>query len=483
MSFMHEVKYKGSMAVPFVPTHAQPRPGLVEANAALKQLHQQERPSTICVLSVSADMGIKCVDTSFNPPKVVMSNAITEIAHCGVDVSRSEYVSCIVGSKAGTDTAFFCHFFKCTNKDTANKVARAIASACTLAFQARVDQSGPPGGAAAPGFQRGASKGDVKQSFQKSVKATSQRHSIRTSSGNVVALVPKLTDAWFRPSMSRTEVNAVLKGARVGDFIVRESSTQPGDYAVAVQLGEDNIWVGLLISTPEGFQVGKMGSVRFPEITDFVLHFMSNELVKDARGNPVCLRLPQDTSSSQERRPTFKNPPAFGAPGGSPEKFTSAAGPAFGWPSDEEEESPKVSSRKSSGSAKPRGPPAQDDDDEKAAFDAIMNGTLQLEVGDEHAKTQGDETLESYARELFSTISVDDDGCVDGREVRGVLMRSGLDVQVLGQIWQDVDQEQRGKVDFDQFTLILGLISQAQAGFTPSLDSLDIDSVPPPVLM
>lgn len=37
-------------------------------------------------------------------------------------------------------------------------------------------------------------------------------------------------------------------------------------------------------------------------------------------------------------------------------------------------------------------------------------------------------------------------GLVDGKEVRGVLMRSGLDVQVLGAIWMDVDQDRRGKV-------------------------------------
>jgi hypothetical protein len=35
---------------------------------------------------------------------------------------------------------------------------------------------------------------------------------------------------------------------------------------------------------------------------------------------------------------------------------------------------------------------------------------------------------------------------------------------MLGTIWMDVDSERRGKLDFDQLVLCLGLISQAQQG-------------------
>lgn len=41
---------------------------------------------------------------------------------------------------------------------------------------------------------------------------------------------------------------------------------------------------------------------------------------------------------------------------------------------------------------------------------------------------------------------------------------TGLDVNTLGTIWMEVDNERRGKIDFDQLCLILGLISQAQNG-------------------
>ena len=41
-------------------------------------------------------------------------------------------------------------------------------------------------------------------------------------------------------------MSAVLREGRVGDFIVRESLSQPGDYALAVQTGS-MVWTGLII--------------------------------------------------------------------------------------------------------------------------------------------------------------------------------------------------------------------------------------------
>ena len=51
-----------------------------------------------------------------------------------------------------------------------------------------------------------------------------------------------------------------------------------------------------------------------------------------------------------------------------------------------------------------------------------------------------------------------------------------------GTIWMEVDQDRRGKIDFDQFTLILGLISQVQAGLQPNLDVINLDIIDPPYL-
>jgi hypothetical protein len=110
------------------------------------------------------------------------------------------------------------------------------------------------------------------------------------------------------------------------------------------------------------------------------------------------------------------------------------------------------------------------------------------------------------------TLPLDGDGFLEGKEARGVLMRSGLDVQTLGTIWAEVDHERRGKVrsvmicppartrlflllfsflssltrcaqlDAEQFALILGLISDAQAGKAPSLATVNLDDAALPKL-
>lgn len=41
----------------------------------------------------------------------------------------------------------------------------------------------------------------------------------------------------------------------------------------------------------------------------------------------------------------------------------------------------------------------------------------------------------------------------------------------------EVDQDRRGKIDYDQLCLILGLISQIQRGEEMSLETLDPDEV------
>ena len=80
--------------------------------------------SRVVLLSVSPEDGIKCVDTNFDVPKVLMANSVYEIAHCGVDVSKERIFTCIVGTK-GSSADFFCHVFKCQNKDIVGDLAAA----------------------------------------------------------------------------------------------------------------------------------------------------------------------------------------------------------------------------------------------------------------------------------------------------------------------------------------------------------------------
>ena len=46
-----------------------------------------------------------------------MSHSIGEISHCGIDVHKPEYFTCIVGHK-DDPASFVCHVFKCINKET-----------------------------------------------------------------------------------------------------------------------------------------------------------------------------------------------------------------------------------------------------------------------------------------------------------------------------------------------------------------------------
>ena len=87
-----------------------------QANQAIKRLLAEEKFSVHCVLSISSESGVKCVDTNSIPPNVIMSNAISEIAYFGVDAMKQEYITSIVGEK-GKVPYFSCHVLKCASKD------------------------------------------------------------------------------------------------------------------------------------------------------------------------------------------------------------------------------------------------------------------------------------------------------------------------------------------------------------------------------
>lgn len=49
---------------------------------------------------------------------------------------------------------------------------------------------------------------------------------------------------WYRPDLGRMEVGKALKGQAVGSFYLRESSSQPGCFALAVQTGNNKVGGG-----------------------------------------------------------------------------------------------------------------------------------------------------------------------------------------------------------------------------------------------
>ena len=107
----------------------------------------------------------------------------------------------------------------------------------------------------------------------------------------------KLSDSWFRPTMDRNEATVALRDARIGEFIVRESQTKPGDYAIGIQNGA-LVWNGLIAQTSRGLQLGTMGTIFFSSLTEFVQHFMSHPIFDDCNGNNMCLRYLSGSLSS-----------------------------------------------------------------------------------------------------------------------------------------------------------------------------------------
>eukprot|EP00045_Choanoeca_perplexa_P007736 m.71167 g.71167 ORF g.71167 m.71167 type:complete len:570 (-) comp14193_c0_seq1:29-1738(-) len=564
MSFMHqEVKYRGMEPVlAFRPSQAQPRPGLIEANQCVKRLMARPKISRIAVISCSPDGGLNCVDTSFNPPEVILNNSVYEIAHCGVDAGKPKLFTVVVGKKETSD--FFCHVFKCATKDQASRFVRAVASACTLAFQNYQKQKAAGGakGKAAP--KRQGSKPKTAAAAPAKSRQAQIRSSMRRPVGGASRQavrngvpVPKLTDSWFRPSMSRGEVTTILRSGRIGDFIIRESQTRPGDYAISVQTG-NQIWTGLVVrGSSGGYQLGERGGVSFGDLTDLIGHYAQNTFMNDGNGYPMALKMPDDTawldanqaaapSGGSTRAPDWRQSNK-GASGGSPKRGSE---PTFeqimnGEYNPDEEVWPDSSGDEGAGEGDfvPGALPTNDKDAfemfmNQGGFDVDENGELvalddvadalqELEGGDDDedfvpgempsngggfddnfdaggapsggagfADSFGDSfepaagaapaaegpTLESVAQVIFDQVPVDEESCISGAEARPLLLKSGLEVAMLGTIWMEVDSERRGKLDFDQLVLCLGMISQAQQGQDPSLETLDITTVTVPDL-
>eukprot|EP00049_Salpingoeca_infusionum_P003366 m.65989 g.65989 ORF g.65989 m.65989 type:complete len:587 (+) comp12086_c0_seq4:204-1964(+) len=582
MSFMHqEVKYRGQEPVlNWSPSHAQPRPGLLEASQCVKRMHQKPKVSIPAVLSCSSDGGIQCVDAVSSPIRKLMAHTVYEIAHCGLDLNKPKLVTCIVGTKH-TKTDFFCHVFKCDSKDQAARIVKAVAQSCTQAYQRRQQQQKK----VSPQPQRSqtmqqpvrsnVTEDRVKAHIRSSIRRRTVSGPTRQGKPN-----PQLTDSWFRPSMLRGEVNSILRAGQVGDFIIRESQSRANSYAIAVQIGS-NIWTALIISVPTGgFQLGEKGGVTFNTLPELVLWYSEKPIMNNASGYPMTLRLPQDTqyidevapTSSPARQPSTRiahwRESTRGGPASSPssastgarrgppipasdseseeeagpeataaeerdafERIMNNTGPACGWPesSDEEDDGlafvPGVRRNMSEKEAFElflnAGTYDVTDDGQFVRLDDIEAAVVELSGdeaptgltvyedsafnvsgGPQAAATGGfsddeDDTpappsaappsasgsnmsVEVLADAIFEKCDTDPSEMLSGASVRPILLTSGLEVNTLGIIWSEIDEDRSGWIDKDQLCLILGMISQVQQGEEPDLESLDPDTIPAP---
>ncbi|KAM7338226.1 hypothetical protein ACRRTK_001710 [Alexandromys fortis] len=95
-------------------------------------------------------------------------------------------------------------------------------------------------------------------------------------------------ESWFHGKLSRSEAEALLQ--LNGDFLVRESTTTPGQYVLTgLQSGQPK---HLLLVDPEG--VVRTKDHRFESVSHLISYHMDNHLPIISAGSELCLQQPVD---------------------------------------------------------------------------------------------------------------------------------------------------------------------------------------------
>ena len=63
------------------------------------------------------------------------------------------------------------------------------------------------------------------------------------------------------------------------------------------------------------------------------------------------------------------------------------------------------------------------------------------------AQASGKPAITLQTELIFAACSADGEGCVDGGQLRPILLESGIDMGALGEIWMQIDVDGRGKLD------------------------------------
>lgn len=98
-------------------------------------------------------------------------------------------------------------------------------------------------------------------------------------------------EAWYRPELTRQTAAGALAGQSVGRFVVRESASQPGCYALSVSLGEKT-WHGVITPsvTIDGKTLYKLyAKHKFETLPLLVDFYRKNPLAWIDGGRPVML--------------------------------------------------------------------------------------------------------------------------------------------------------------------------------------------------
>ncbi|KAI5620510.1 SHC-transforming protein 1 isoform X1, partial [Silurus asotus] len=106
-------------------------------------------------------------------------------------------------------------------------------------------------------------------------------------SGTVPPMAQQLqSEPWFHGPLSRKKAEKLL--SKDGDFLVRESSTTPGQYVLTGQQGGQP--KHLLLVDPEG--VVRTKDHRFESVSHLISYHMDNRLPIVSAGSEVCLQQP-----------------------------------------------------------------------------------------------------------------------------------------------------------------------------------------------
>merc|ERR1719201_1881114 len=97
---------------------------------------------------------------------------------------------------------------------------------------------------------------------------------------------------WYRPDLPREEAAKKLRGKDVGTFFVRESSTQPGCYAIAMVSEGNKIWNGLITPsvTDDGRTLYKLFvKQKFNSLPELIEYYYSHPVTTAQSGRKLCL--------------------------------------------------------------------------------------------------------------------------------------------------------------------------------------------------
>ncbi|XP_044304460.1 SHC-transforming protein 1 isoform X2 [Varanus komodoensis] len=104
-------------------------------------------------------------------------------------------------------------------------------------------------------------------------------------------------EPWYHGRMSRKEAEQLLQAN--GDFLVRESTTTPGQYVLTgLQGGQPK---HLLLVDPEG--VVRTKDHRFESVNHLISYHMDNRLPIISAGSELCLQQPVERRSAEDHHP------------------------------------------------------------------------------------------------------------------------------------------------------------------------------------